>query len=615
MILRALYDYYDSLNDYQENYLAPIGFEDREIGFVIVIDGDGNFLDIEDFNNSEGGAQEFRVVQYIERTSNASEIACVFWDTPEYVINLLGKTITDEPQVKTRTFAAKVDSLCGLYPNNREFRAVSSFYKKREYRNPKIAKSNSFKRISSSETIVRQMSFRLEGRDNIVAEHNDLYDYVKKQYESSKHIGTCFITGKTGMPLANNSSVVKIFDSAATSKLLSYNFNSANSYGRKDIENFPISVEADSKIYNAFRYLLRRYSGSKQLYSPLVSANRRKHRSNSLLVNRTMLFWTSSNSDEAKQIEELTWDAIDNRDNPDLKTEKVKSLFNDILSGQIPSISEDKFFMLGLAPNSARIAVVFWRECSLKDFAEAIKCHFTDTDIIDFRNKERKGSFYQGVYTILGTIAKDGRVSDLPPRLVETLIKSILQKAPYPETLYQMCLGRVKSERKITITRAAIIKGYLNRKYEHLSNNYKFITPMLNKEENNPGYLCGRLFAVYEYAQEKSLKDEGGKSTLKNRFFSSAMTRPQATFIELVKLSNYYFTKISDKSSLVIKLRKTENEIIDKMESTGFPLTLGNDDQGRFIIGYYHQRGSFEYKSQTTIDNVVANNNEETINV
>ena len=137
---------------------------------------------------------------------------------------------------------------------------------------------------------------------------------------------------------------------------------------------------------------------------------------------------------------------------------------------------------------------------------------------------------------------------------------------------------------------------------------------MLNKEENSPGYLCGRLFAVYEYAQERSVKDEGGKSTLRDRFFSSAMTRPQTTFIELVKLSNYYFTKLSDKTTLVMKLRKTENEIMSKMESQGFPTTLGNDEQGQFIIGYYHQRGAFEYKPQDANEEVVKTNNEEKTN-
>ena len=404
MILKALYDYYDRLNAWQEDSLAPIGFEDREIGFVIVVNNNGSFLEIEDFNNPNGGAQVFRVVQYIERTSNASEVACVFWDSPEYVINLSGKTIADEPQVKTETFASKVSSFCELYPNNQEFRAISLFYKKKEYTNPKLLESKELKRIVSSETIVRNMSFKVEGQDNIVAAHNDLYDYVRKQYESSEHRCTCFITGKANMPMAYNSSVVKIFDSAATSKLLSYNFNSANSYGRKDIGNFPISIEADSKIYNAFRYLLRRESESKQLYVSLAHANGKRRKSNALLVNRTMLFWASSNSIVSQQIEELAWDAIDNRDNPDIKTEQVKTLFKIILSGQNPTITDDKFYLLGLAPNSARIAVVFWRECSLKDFAEAIKCHFTDTDIIDFRNKERKGSFYQGVYTI----AEDG---------------------------------------------------------------------------------------------------------------------------------------------------------------------------------------------------------------
>lgn len=606
MILQALYDYYDRLNDWQEDFLAPIGFEDREIGFVIVIDRNGRFLEIEDFNNLEGDVQNFRVVQYIERTSNASEVACVFWDSPEYVINLSGKTIADEPQAKTMTFAAMVDSFCKLYPDNLEFKAVSLFYHKKEYMNPKLAESKEFKRIRSSETIVRYMSFKVEGQDNIVAAHNDLYDYIRKQYESFENRGTCFITGKKNMPLANNSSVVKIFESAATSKLLSYNFGSANSYGRKDIGNFPISIEADSKIYNAFRYLLRRGSESKQLYVTLANAKGKRRKNNTLLVNRTMLFWASSNSIDSQQIEELAWDAIDNRDNPDLKTEQVKNLFNNILSGQNPIVTDDKFYLLGLAPNAARIAVVYWRECTLKEFAEKLKQHFFDTEVADYRHKDRRGSFYQGMYSFLGSVVKDGRISELPPRSVEALMKSIIQDTPYPESLYQACLSRIIAERKVTISRAALLKGYLNRKYMQSNNNNQIITPMLNKEETNQGYLCGRLFAVYEYAQEISLKAEGGKSSLRDRFFSSALTRPQTTFIELSKILNYYYSKIRSQS-LVKRLKKTEYEIMDKFDSNGFPLTLNKDDQGRFVIGYYQQRGDFEYKPQNESDSEKSN--------
>lgn len=597
MILQALYNYHDRLNELQDDFLAPIGFEDREIGFVVVIDKNGHFIDIEDYNNPEGGAQDFRVVQYIERTSNASEVACVFWDSPEYIINLFGKTIAEEPQAKTRTFAAMVDSFCKLYPDNPEFKAVSLFYHKKEYLNHKLAESKELKRIVSSETIVRNMSFKVEGQDDIVAAHNDLYDYKRKQYESSEHRGTCFITGKENMPLASNSSVVKIFESAATSKLLSYNFGSANSYGRKDIGNFPISIEADSKIYNAFRYLLRRGSESKQLYVTLAHANGKRRKNNTLIVNRTMLFWASSNSIDSQQIEELAWDAIDNRDNPDLKTEQVKKIFNSIQSGQNLNVTNDKFYLLGLAPNAARIAVVYWRECRLKEFAEKLKQHFFDTEVVDYRHKDRRGSFYQGMYSFLGSVVKDGRTSDLPPRLVEALMKSIIQNTPYPEPLYQACLSRIIAERKVTISRAALLKGYLNRKYMQSNNNNQIITPMLNKEETNQGYLCGRLFAVYEYAQEISLKAEGGKSSLRDRFFSSALTRPQTTFIELSKILNYYYSKITSQP-LVKRLKKTEYEIMEKFDSNGFPLTLNKDDQGRFVIGYYHQRGDFEYKPQ-----------------
>lgn len=345
----------------------------------------------------------------------------------------------------------------------------------------------------------------------------------------------------------------------------------------------------------------------------MTHANGRKRKSNTLLVNRTMLFWASSNSDESQKIEELAWDAIGNRDNPDLKTEQVKSLFNSVLNGHTPNTTRDEFYLLGLAPNAARIAVVYWKECSLHEFAKELKSHFSDMEIVDYRFGAKNGTFYQGVYSILGAVVKDGRVSDIPPRFVEALVKSILLGTLYPEPLYQACLGRIIAERRVTIIRAGLVKGYLNRKNKQLNNNHQPIMPMLNKKETNPGYLCGRLFAVYEYAQERSVKDEGGKSTLRDRFFSSAITRPQTTFIELAKILNYYYSKISSQP-LVKKLKKIEYEIIEKLDSNGFPNILEKDDQGRFVVGYYHQRGDLEYKCQGENEDEKNNEIEEKFN-
>lgn len=587
MILNALYSYYDRLNVWQKDLLPPVGFEDREIGFIIVIDEKGNYDNIEDFNAIEERRTEFRVMQYVERTSNAGKVAYVFWDYPEYVVNLDETTIAETQQEKNLTFISKVNEISQLYPNNVEFLAVSKFYQKQEFRNERLLSSPEFKRLIEEKDIVTLMSFRVLGKNTIVAENPDLLDYFNYQLKKCRY-GTCFVTGKF-LPLAETASIVRFFDGQPKAKLLSYNINSANVFEKTNLSNFPISIEADSKIYNALKHLLRMESDNKQLYHQLSDAyvnkeNRKRHH-NSLSGNRTLLFWASSNNILARNLEDLAWLLTMNQDIPNLRVDQIKALFSSIREGSKLNLNDDKFYFLGLAPNTARIAVVYWRECTLREFAVGIEQHFIDTEICDYRINE--GCMYQGMNSMLRTIVKNNeKISDVFPNLPESLLKSLLDgNSNYPEFLYQACMSRIHAEREVKIERAAIIKGYLNRKYKS-----KIITKMLNKEETNIGYLCGRLFAVFERAQELSNKDENYKSTLRERFFSVACSSPQRTFLTLVKLSIYYYSKI-DNHFKVEELKSIEDEIMKKIDPKGIPNNLNIDDQGRFVVGYYHQRG------------------------
>lgn len=125
---------------------------------------------------------------------------------------------------------------------------------------------------------------------------------------------------------------------------------------------------------------------------------------------------------------------------------------------------DDKFYILGLAPNAARIAVVYWNECTLKSFAENILRHFEDMDILDTRKDGR--SFF-GLRPMMGAVALRGKVTDVQPNLPETVMKSMLQGIPYPYTLFNACINRIRAEQNenqsVTIGRAAILKAYLNR--------------------------------------------------------------------------------------------------------------------------------------------------------
>ena len=146
----------------------------------------------------------------------------------------------------------------------------------------------------------------------------------------------------------------------------------------------------------------------------------------------------------------------DEEDDPNRNIEQVRKTFNAIYSGSLKTSLDDKFYILGLAPNSARIAVTYWAELPLKEFAALILRHFEDMEIADTR-KEKKP--YSGLRSILAAVTLGGKSSDATPNLPEAVVKSLFQGVPYPYTLFAGCIRRIRAEQSLNITRAAIIKG------------------------------------------------------------------------------------------------------------------------------------------------------------
>lgn len=366
----------------------------------------------------------------------------------------------------------------------------------------------------------------------------------------------------------------------SNAKLVAFQVSSGyDSYGKKMGLNAPISEEAEFKYTTALLKLLSKNSHNKFR-----------------IGNRTFIFWASSNADAAQQAEESLFDILgfseEEQDDPNAKIEQVRKVFTSIYSGTLKTSLDDRFYILGLAPNSARIAVVYWSECSLKEFAGTILRHFNDMEIIDTR---KDGKPYMGIKDMLAAVTLNGKQSEATPNLPEAVVKSIFQGTPYPFTLFSACIRRIRAEsgnkdkNAIRIARIAIIKAYLNR----INDNDKKIDTMLDKSNTNQGYLCGRLFAVLDKIQE----DANGISSIRERYMNAASATPASVFATILNLSSHHMEKLANESRRIF-YEKIKQEIIDKIPATGFPAHLDLQDQGRFFIGYYHQRQDFFTKKE-----------------
>ena len=423
----------------------------------------------------------------------------------------------------------------------------------------------------------KNITFSIDGKSDYAASNTEIIkEKIENKINNNKE-NICLITGKRSQPVSTTYSSF-IVGGKSNAKLVSFQISSGyDSYGKKMGLNAPISEDAEFKYTTALLKLLSRDSHNKFRVG-----------------NRTFLFWASSKDEAAQQAEESLFDLLgfseDLVDDPNAKVEQVRKVFKAISSGYLETNLDDRFYILGLAPNSARIAVVYWSETSLKDFASKILKHFEDMEVIDGR-KEKKP--YMGIKDMLSAVTLNGKQSEATPNLPEAIIKSIFQGLPYPYTLFSACIRRLRAETGdkggVRISRIAILKAYLNR----INDNKKKIEVMLDKDNTNQGYLCGRLFAVLDRIQE----DANNINSIRERYMNAASSTPASVFATILNLSSHHSENLSNEGKKVF-YEKIKQEIIDKISADGFPAHLDLQDQGRFFVGYYHQRQDFFTKKE-----------------
>ena len=580
MILKALYDYYNRCG----NLPAP-GMEEKEIGFVIVISKEGKFLRFEDCRTDKTIGRVYLVKKHVSRSSAA--VANYLYDNSAYVLGYSDKDDSEKNQLYFNTFVEKVQSILDRMPDNSDIRTLMNFYAQgREAIHSEVEQDPLWEDIKKNLSKKYSVfSFRIEGDLRILAEKKELMQ-TNEGTKNDNSRGLCMVTGVQG-ELVDTTTATMIQGSQATAKLVAFQVNSGyDSYGKEKCGNAPISHEAEFAYTTALNTMLRRDSRNKFTVG-----------------NRTFVFWASSNDKAAEQAEESLFDLLgyseEKKDNPNAKIEQVRKVFTAIYSGSLSTSLEDRFYILGLAPNSARIAVVYWSETPLRDFAGKILRHFDDMEIIDTR-KDRKP--YMGIKDILSAVTLGGKQSEATPNLPESIIKSIFLGTPYPYTLLSACIRRIRAEsgdgNAARITRIAIIKAFLNRQ----NVNDKRMEIMLDKRNTNQGYLCGRLFAVLDRIQG----DANGISSIRERYMNAASSTPSSVFATILNLSSHHLENLSNEGKKVF-YEKLKQEIIDKISSDGFPAHLDLQDQGRFFVGYYHQRQDFFNKKEE-------NSNDESVN-
>lgn len=594
MLIRALNDYYDNLKN--KGLIIPSGYSKVKIHYKICLNEDGKLMAILPLSsNDEGSKTKFTELLLPTRTEKTAIEANNIEHRGAYIFGLESeKNKVDGSDIYTYSASGKkaLKSHEAFVKKNLEYienidspivNAYRSFIEKWKPENETnnellltIAKSYStsnfvFALHSNINTLLHE--------DPKIKKKNETQD-ITKVGEDSAITAQCAISGKEaeiarihkkikGLPKGQSSGTV----------LVGFNNTSEESYGASQSYNSNISEDVMLRYTESLNFLLS-------------SQNHKK-----TLGDLTILYWANSPDEVYEELfTMLLMGSNDNTNEEDVDRILDKSV-SLLKSGTfslsnlelMEKISEKTdFFLIGLKPNVSRISLKFiYRKKADTLFKNVIQ-HQIDIGM----GEAMKALPLWRLDTLLENANISSKEKTVDPSFYAKLLEAIVNGSRYPESLLQTLIRRMKYDdlsatSDITMRRAGLIKGFLNRE-QRLLNKEEEYTMALNRENNNPAYLCGRLFALLEKLQLDAANSKLNR-TIRESYFASASSKPSVVFPKLLKLSQHHISKLNEKNKgYSVNIEKNIDEVFSLLGNE-FPEYLQLREQGKFMIGYYQQ--------------------------
>lgn len=592
MILQALKEYYDRKAADPESGIAPLGWERKEIPFRVVFDAKGEFVRIEDTREGEGRHQHARsfIVPSLGEAKGNGTKSNLFWENAEYMFGIP----VDENKVKKdgdkyirkvkerhESFIKKIQSISEKAKGIVAYEAAVKFA---ETITPDVVMEcvlwESVKQANSKLFLMCYLDEM--GRQIPLPDIPEIKDVVSANVSTSLESDLyvrCLITGeldelKTLEPDIKGFNATGSHLVAVNNKVSSTGNGGATpsfaSFMKEQGANSPIGKKASLAYTTALNTLLAKDSKQKIQVG-----------------DATAVFWSDREALLEDEFADLFGEPI--KDDTDKHVAAVERLLVSVKSGSFSHEDDTtRFYVLGLVPNSARISVRFWHVGTVAEMEGRFADWFENLRIVHKPNEKEHLSLSPLLLSI-ARFNKDKQKwkENIPPNLAGAVMRSVLEGSSYPATLLSSAIQRIRVEHEVSYPRAKLIKAFLNHNKE------RKLTVSLDKENTNVGYRLGRLFAVLEKIQEEA--NPGLNATIRDKFYASASSTPNAVFGNLMRLKNHHLGKLSQGRSIYFE--RLLGEVIAEIPTFSAHLSL--DEQGDFAIGYYHQRQDFFTKKES----------------
>ena len=577
MILQSLVKQYDALAE--KGKIAKVGWSVAKVSYALVLDDTGQLVNIiSRKTESEDHKKMLPAMLYVpEQVKKTSGVASNFMcENSSY---FLGYDMKNKPDKAQKCFEAARELHHQIldHISSKEAQKVLSYF---DTWDVKSAGTNEYI-IPILKDIEKGVNFIFEDEDGHSL-HNNLqivsaWDQYRQSKGSDAIMGRCLLTGELA-PIAILHPSIKGIRGAQSSgaSLVSFNAPASESYGNDSGQgkNAPVSELAAFKYGAALNYLIT--EGGHIQY----------------VADTALVYW----AEDAETVYQDIFDMVLTGSEKQITDQELSSIMKQIGTGGSINIKgidvsyDNPFYVLGIAPNAARLSVRFFLQSEFGEMLRNLDEHNRRLEIVQPAGENKK----LPIWLMLNETA-DQNSSDRmpPPPMAGAVLKAILMNTRYPDSLYEMVILRIRAEHDLTWKKAAIIKAFFIRNGGQNSKMREVATVSVNESDYEP-YVLGRMFAVLEMIQKTA--NHGIKATIKDRYFTSAASTPAHIFPVLLSLTQHHLKKLNDASRIYYD--KLLMQLQNMINESTYPTRLNLQEQGAFYLGYYHEKQALYTKKE-----------------